>query len=143
MYPRITRVEHLDDYRLKLTFTSGESGVLDLADLIICSTGSLIPLQEVRYFAQVKLDPGSGNPVWPNGVALNPAALYERTMRTQVDWTLSLFAADPAVQHQQRILEAEQEFAKMRRVAMQAFDICDGEVANTLEEMFAQLHVEC
>src|SRR5204863_5283396 len=122
MYPSITSVEHLDDYRLKVTFSNGESGVLDLADLIICSTGSLAPLQEVRYFAQFKVDPASGKVVWPNGVALNPAALYERTMRDQVDWTQSLFAAAPAVLRQQRISEAEREFAKMRRGAMHVFD---------------------
>ena len=142
MYPRITSVEHLDDYRLKVTFSSGESGVLDLADLIICSTGSLAPLQDVRYFAQFKVDPASGKVVWPNGVALNPAALYERIMRAQVDWTLSLLAADPAMLRQHRLIEAEREFAKMRRGAMHVFDDGDDEVCNTPEEMFAQLNVE-
>ena len=142
MYPSITSVEHLDDYRLKVTFSSGESGVLDLADLIICSTGSLAPLQDVRYFAQFKVDPASGKVVWPNGVALNPAALYERTMRDQVDWTLRLFAAAPEVLAPHKISEAEWEFAQMRWAAMHVFDNGDDEVCNTPEEMFAQLNVE-
>jgi hypothetical protein len=142
MYPRIKKVEHLDDYRLKLTFTNGESGVLDLANLIIASEGRFVPLQDVRYFAKAHIDPTGRTVVWPNGVALNPDMMYERTMSDQINLTLSLFATDPEVLRQQRINEAEREFAKMRRAAMQVFDNGDSDLCNTPEEMFDQVAVE-
>jgi hypothetical protein len=78
MYPTITDVKHIEDYRLHLTFATGESGIVDLAGDIIGSGGVFKPLQEIKYFVQVRVDPFSGTIVWPNGVDLDPITLYKR-----------------------------------------------------------------
>ncbi|MBF0181696.1 MAG: DUF2442 domain-containing protein [Magnetococcales bacterium] len=41
----VQAVEYLEDYRLRLTFDSGESGVADLADLVR-TTPRAAPLRE-------------------------------------------------------------------------------------------------
>jgi hypothetical protein len=76
MYPRVTRVRHLSEYRLELTFTDGTRGELDLRDRIVGRGGVFAPLEDVSFFAQVQVDPEAGTIVWPNGVDFCPDVLY-------------------------------------------------------------------
>ncbi len=80
MYSTITQVKHIQDYQLELTFSTGETGIIDLAGDIVGADGVFQPLQAIRYFAQVKVDPESGTIVWPNGVDLDPIGLYHDTI---------------------------------------------------------------
>jgi hypothetical protein len=76
MFPRITNVKHIDNYVLALTFADGVQAEVDFADKVIGRGGVFAPLQEVAYFAQVKVDPEAKTLVWPNGVDLDPDVLY-------------------------------------------------------------------
>ncbi len=80
MFPRIKRVKHLQNYRLALTFTNGETGEIDLRDRIVNRGGVFLALEEIAVFKQVQVDPESGTLVWPNGVDLDPDVLYSKTM---------------------------------------------------------------
>ena len=76
MYPRVTHVRHLEEYRLELSFADGTEGQLDLKQRVVGRGGVFAPLEQVHFFAQVKVDPEAGTIVWPNGVDLCPDVLY-------------------------------------------------------------------
>lgn len=78
MSPRITAVRHIADYRLELTFTDGTRGEVDLRDRVVGRGGLFAPLENVYYFAQVRVDGEFGTIEWPNGVDLCPDVLYAR-----------------------------------------------------------------
>ena len=72
----ITAVEHLGGHRLRLTFADGMVGDVDLAGRFDGPRGPVLePLRDVRYFAQVAVDPDLGTVVWPNGADLAPDVL--------------------------------------------------------------------
>jgi len=72
--PRITAVEALDGFRLRLTFTDGLVREVDLANDLWGPMAE--PLQDPDYFAQVRVDPELGTVVWPNGYDLDPDVLH-------------------------------------------------------------------
>jgi hypothetical protein len=73
--PEVVAVEAVGGYRLRLTFTDGTVGVVDLAYLL--GRGPVFePLHEAEYFAQVRVDPDGGTIVWPNGADVAPEPLY-------------------------------------------------------------------
>jgi hypothetical protein len=72
--PQVIEVEHLGDYRLRLTFDDGLVREVDLeGDL----WGPVFePLRDPEYFAKVRADEEIGTIVWPNGVDLDPVVLH-------------------------------------------------------------------
>ena len=76
MFPRITRVRHIRDYRLELSFADGITKELDFAQRIIGRGGVFAPLEDVKFFNQVRVDAEAGTIVWPNGVDFCPDVLY-------------------------------------------------------------------
>ncbi|MFQ5676189.1 MAG: DUF2442 domain-containing protein [bacterium] len=76
MLPRITKVGHIEKYRLELTFTNGEKAELDFRNRIVGRGGVFAPLEDVEFFKQVKVDPDIGTLVWPNEVDFCPDVLY-------------------------------------------------------------------
>ncbi len=80
MFPRITKVRHLDHYRLELTFDNGQSADMDFAKKILGHGGVFAPLHDVNFFKQVQVDTEAGTLVWPNGVDLDPDVLYSEAM---------------------------------------------------------------
>jgi hypothetical protein len=72
---KVTDVEHLSGYRLRLAFSDGTVGEVDLADEL---WGEVFePLKDVPFFSRVRVDPELGTVVWPNGADFDPEALYE------------------------------------------------------------------
>ena len=71
---RITAVEPLDGFRLRLTFTDGLVREVDLSSDLWGSMAE--PLQDPAYFRQVRVDPELGTVVWPNGYDLDPDVLH-------------------------------------------------------------------
>ncbi len=72
---RITGVEHRSGYELRLTFSDGRVGDVDLTDEL---WGEMFePLRGVSLFSRVEVDPELGTVVWPNGADLDPESLYE------------------------------------------------------------------
>lgn len=76
MFPRVTAVRHVEGYRLELTFADGVQAVLDFEDCIVGRGGVFLPLEEVAFFKQVRVDPEARTIVWPNDVDLDPDVLY-------------------------------------------------------------------
>lgn len=77
----ITAVEHLDGYRLRLSFADGVVADVDLSERIQAATGPVFePLKDVEYFAKVTADPELGTVVWPNGADLAPDVLHEQAL---------------------------------------------------------------
>jgi hypothetical protein len=71
----VTAVTVLGHYRLRLTFSDGRVGDVDLSD--IHRKGNLFAdLHDPDYFAQVQVDPEVGTIAWPNGLDLAPERLY-------------------------------------------------------------------
>lgn len=76
MFPRISQVRHIKDYRLELTFRDGVVAELDFSGRIVGRGGVFAPLEAVEYFRQVRVDPEIGTIVWPNEVDFDPDVLY-------------------------------------------------------------------
>ena len=72
---KITKVEALDNYRLKILFNDGVKGVVSLSDRLFGPVFE--PLKDPSFFAKVHVDE-FGAVAWPNGADLAPDALYER-----------------------------------------------------------------
>ena len=76
MLPRVAQVQHVRDYRLKLTFTDGTTKELDFKERVVGRGGVFDPLEDVEFFSQVQVDAEAGTIVWPNGVDFCPDVLY-------------------------------------------------------------------
>jgi Protein of unknown function (DUF2442) len=70
--PKITTVEVLPPYGLRLTFDDGAVREVDLTDEL---WGPMFePLKDPAFFAQVTVD--HGTVMWPNGLDLDPVVLH-------------------------------------------------------------------
>ena len=70
---RITHVVVLGNYRLELTFSDGQHGVVDLSGLV--GKGVFALWKDYEAFRQVAIGP-NGDLVWSDQVDLCPDALY-------------------------------------------------------------------
>jgi Protein of unknown function (DUF2442) len=70
----VTKVEPLADHRLRLSFEDGAKGEVDLSSRRW--RGVFAPLEDQKYFEQVKLDVELGTIVWPNGADIAPETLH-------------------------------------------------------------------
>ncbi len=75
MMDRVTEVEALPGYRLRVVFANGASGEVSLQDRLFGPVFE--PLKDPAFFAQVSIDE-YGAVCWPNGADLAPDALYQR-----------------------------------------------------------------
>jgi hypothetical protein len=72
---KVIKVSALKGYRIRVEFSDGTSGIVELADRLF---GPMFePLKDSNIFAAVSIDE-FGAVVWPNGADLAPDALYER-----------------------------------------------------------------
>jgi hypothetical protein len=74
VFPRVTAVEPLEGFVLRLTFTDGLIREVDLSGDLWGPMAE--PLRDPGYFAQVRVDPELGTVVWPNGYDLDPDVLH-------------------------------------------------------------------
>jgi len=72
---QVVSVEVQEDYRLKVSFSDGVEGVVDLSEHLYGPVFE--PLKDPELFAQVGIDE-FGAVCWPNGADLAPDALHER-----------------------------------------------------------------
>jgi hypothetical protein len=71
---RITTVEPLDGFRLRLAFTDGLVREVDLSGDLWGPMAE--PLRDLAYFRKVRVDPELGTVVWPNDYDLDPDVLH-------------------------------------------------------------------
>lgn len=74
MILHITEVNYLSDYKLRVSFNNGESGVADLSSVV--HNGVFKALEPQEKFAQVALDEELDTVVWPGGLDLAPEFVY-------------------------------------------------------------------
>jgi Protein of unknown function (DUF2442) len=73
----VTAVQVLGHYNLRVTFADGLTGDVDVSDLAALDGDLIRPLHDPDYFARVRVDPGLGTVVWPNGTDLAPERLHD------------------------------------------------------------------
>ncbi len=72
--PRVTAVDPLDGYRLRLTFDDGLVCEADFSGMLTGELGE--PLRDPAYFRRVRIDPDAGTIAWPNGLDPDPLVLH-------------------------------------------------------------------
>ena len=71
---RVTSVEVVGDFSLRLGFSDGSTREVDLEDRL---RGPVFePLKDPTYFARVGIDEELGTIVWPNGADMDPVVLH-------------------------------------------------------------------
>ena len=74
MTPRLKFAKHLGGYRVRLEFTDGVAGEVDLEDQL---WGEIFePLRDPAYFRRFEVHPELNTLTWPNGADLAPEYLY-------------------------------------------------------------------
>jgi hypothetical protein len=71
---RVTSVQPLDGYRLRVAFNDGVKRDVDCAFLLHGTLGE--PLRDPGYFRQVRVDDEARTVVWPNGLDPAPELLH-------------------------------------------------------------------
>jgi Protein of unknown function (DUF2442) len=71
---RVTEVEPLDGYRLRVVFNDGVVREVDCSFLLHGTLGE--PLRDLEYFRQAGVDEEAGTVVWPNGLDPAPELLH-------------------------------------------------------------------
>jgi len=74
MTPRPIAVEYLRGHTLHMRFSDGMEGDIDLANELDGEV--FLPLRDIEYFKQFRLDPELHTVVWPNGADFAPEFLY-------------------------------------------------------------------
>ena len=75
MIPEVIAVEVVGTHVLRLTFSDGATGDVDVA-ACVAFRGVLAPLADPVHFALVRVDPEAGTVAWPNGADLDPVVLH-------------------------------------------------------------------
>lgn len=70
MLTKLTRLEKLGGFRLRLRFSDGSEGVHDFSAMVAESGPMMEPLRDAAYFNRVFLEFGA--PTWPNGFDIAP-----------------------------------------------------------------------
>lgn len=81
---RIQKAEYLGEYKIRLSFGTGEEGVADLSD-VIARYPAAQPLLDQAEFARFSLDEWP-TLIWPCGFDLSPEMLYERVTGKRPVW---------------------------------------------------------
>lgn len=84
MIVNILEARHLDGYRIWLKFNTGETGEVDLRDMVL-KYKIAAPLLDVEQFKQFKLDEWP-TLAWDCGFDVSPETLYERATGKVIEW---------------------------------------------------------
>jgi hypothetical protein len=95
MVLRVTDVQPLEGYRLRITFNDATVREVDFAEDLKRAPGGLAePLRDPDYFRQVRVDEQLRTIVWPNGLDADPDVLHgDRTAVTPGSLTAAEHAA--------------------------------------------------
>jgi len=76
MIPRVVKAELVEEYRVRISFSDGATGVIDFRDRIVGRGGVFAALEDAQVFASFVIDEEAGTLVWPNGVDFCPETLH-------------------------------------------------------------------
>lgn len=75
MMPKIINAEHVKGYTLRILFSDGSEGEVNLEHEL---TGEIFePLKDIRFFKNFTVNQELHTVVWPNGADFAPEFLYE------------------------------------------------------------------
>ena len=78
MNPRLTNAEYIDGYKIKVTFSDGASGLIDLESEL---WGEVFePLKDPKIFQSFSINDELKTIVWPTGADLAPEFLYQKAV---------------------------------------------------------------
>lgn len=77
MFALVTKAQPLDGYRVRLRFSDGSGGIVDLAKLVAFK-GVFRPLRDPKYFHRLRVDREAGTICWPNGADIDPDVLHAK-----------------------------------------------------------------
>ncbi len=76
MIPRVQSAEYVRDYVIRIRFSDGIEGDIDLGDEL---DGEVFkPLRDLSFFRQFRVDPDLHTVTWRNGADFAPEFLYEK-----------------------------------------------------------------
>ncbi len=81
MFLKVKEAHYLHDYQIKLKFSDGKQGVVDLKDDLVGDV--FAPLRSLDVFSRVYLDPIMKTLAWYNGADLAPEYLYFKAFRQE------------------------------------------------------------
>lgn len=82
MMLHIIEAKYVCDYKIEVTFNSGESGVADLSDAL---RGKIFePLKDKKFFSDFSIDNELETIVWPNGADMAPEYVYFQAFKNNV-----------------------------------------------------------
>jgi hypothetical protein len=84
MIVSVKTAKYLDAYRLNLLFDTGESGDVDLQDIVF-KYDAAMPLRNMDYFKSFGLDEWA-TVVWDCGFDISPETLYQRATGKSMNW---------------------------------------------------------
>lgn len=93
----ILEAKYVSGYRIWLAFNTGESGEVDLTD-VVQAFPAASALKDIEKFKDFSLDEWP-TLVWSTGFDLSPEMLFERATGKQVAWMHSAEQA-PLLRHQ-------------------------------------------
>jgi hypothetical protein len=70
MLTKVTRLERLGGFRLRIRFSDGSEGIHDFGGMVKEPGPMLEPLRDQAYFSRVFIEFGA--PTWPNGFDIAP-----------------------------------------------------------------------
>ena len=80
MPTKVTRLDKVDGFRLRVRFNDGSEGVHDFAALVNEPGAAIEPLRDEAYFGRVFLEFGALT--WPNGFDIAPEWLRREMEKT-------------------------------------------------------------
>jgi hypothetical protein len=72
----VLSASHVRDYTIRIRFADGSEGDVDLAGEL--EGPVFLPLRDLDYFRQFRVDPELHTLVWPNGADFAPEFLHSR-----------------------------------------------------------------
>lgn len=81
--PHVTAVTVLEHWRLRVSFSDGVTGDVDLSSLKDAGP-YWEPLRDPEHFAEAFVDPRSRTVAWPGDVDIAPEELYEEAKKNRV-----------------------------------------------------------
>lgn len=91
MLERVVDLQVEPNYRLRIRFSDGVTGIVDLSRRP--KRGVFAPLQDPNFFALARIDE-FGAVCWPNGADLAPDAMHDELVKNDGLWTVGAeFAA--------------------------------------------------
>ena len=80
MYPKLLNAQYLEGYKVKLSFSDGSEGAVDLSGEL--GEGVFEALRDLSYFRSFRVQQQFGTIEWENGADFAPEYLYELTKRS-------------------------------------------------------------